>query len=251
MLGSMTSRRSFLRRSALFAGAALSPLATAPLPGCAGDGSPYPPLPEQLPSFEESAANGAAVGAELFQHGVASGDPGATSVRLWTRLNPPGAETSLPVFYEVALDPAFQQRVAAGTVDALATRDFSVHVDVEPLSWGRTYYYRFRANGQESLVGRTRLAPEPGSTPARLTFGVVSCSNLARGWFHAYAHLAERDDLDAVLHLGDFLYEHGDIADLPRALVPPTSSSRSTTIANATRSTAESPSSKSCCGSIR
>ncbi|MEZ4329220.1 MAG: alkaline phosphatase D family protein [Polyangiales bacterium] len=218
----MSSRRSFLRQSAAAAGAALTP-ALATLPGSAllgcDDG---PSLPRDLPTYEDSAASAGTGPAGLFAHGVASGDPGADSVRLWTRVSPeasPGTSPSeVPVYYEVALDPALEQRVAAGTVMAAESRDYCVHVELGELRWGRTYYYRFRSQGRASVVGRTRLAPE-GDVPA-LRFGVVACSNLAQGWFHAYAHLAQRDDLDAVLHMGDFLYESPS-GTLPRAHEPP------------------------------
>lgn len=208
----MASRRTFLRTTAAVAGAAL----TTGLAGC--DGTDLPPLPRDLPTYEDSPASAGSAPASLFTHGVASGDPSADSVRLWTRLTPSDAPASVPVFYEVARDPEFLRRVAADTVMASAERDYCVHVDVSALVWGRTYYYRFQSGGRTSLVGRTRLAPVGDA--ARLTFGVVACSNLARGWFHAYDHLAGRDDLDAVLHMGDFIYESPSSAEMPRAHEP-------------------------------
>jgi alkaline phosphatase D len=193
----------------------LSALSGAALTGCDDGG---PPLPRDLPSYEDSPASQGMAPAGLFGHGVASGDPDASGVRLWTRVSPADAPAEVPVYYEVALDPQLRRRVAAGTAMTSAARDYTVHVEVGDLVWGRTYYYRFRSQGQSSVVGRTKLAPE-GDAP-RLTFGVVSCCNLARGWFHAYGHLAARDDLDGVLHLGDFLYESPS-AGLPRAHEPP------------------------------
>lgn len=212
----MASRRTFLRTTAAVAGAALTSGLSTGLSGC-DDGS-LPPLPRDLPAYEDSPASVGSAPASLFTHGVASGDPSADSVRLWTRLTPSDAPAAVPVYYEVALDPELRQRVAAGTVMAPAERDYCVQLDVSALFWGRTYYYRFQSGGRTSLVGRTRLAP--AGDAARLCFGVVSCSNLARGWFHAYDHLAERDDLDGVLHLGDFLYESASSMAMPRAVEP-------------------------------
>ena len=215
----MSSRRTFLRHSAVVAGATLTPalgaLTSAVLPGC-DDGGPA--LPRDLPRYEDSPASVGLGPAGLFAHGVASGDPDASSVRLWTRLSPSDAPSEVAVFYEVALDPELRRRVAAGTAVTHAARDYTLQVDVSELIWGRTYYYRFQSQGRTSVVGRTRLAP--AGDVARLSFGVVSCSNLARGWFHAYAHLAQRDDLDGILHLGDFLYESPSSDSLPRAHEP-------------------------------
>ncbi len=205
-----------MRTTAAVAGAALTTGLGAGLTGC--DDSSPPPLPSDLPAYEDSPASAGSAPASLFTHGVASGDPSADSVRLWTRVSPEGAPSEVPVFYEVALDPQFTRRVGAGTVTTSAARDYCVQQDVSALIWGRTYYYRFQSGGRSSLVGRTRLAPTDGA--ARLSFGVVACSNLARGWFHAYDHLAGRDDLDAVLHMGDFIYESPSSVDMPRAHEP-------------------------------
>src|SRR5262249_26080272 len=81
--------------------------------------------------------------------------------------------------------------------------------DVQGLAPSTSYSYRFRYNGEASRVGRTRTAPPLTANPSRLRFGVVSCSNLQAGYFSSYRHLAARDDLDAVIHLGDYLYEYG------------------------------------------
>jgi len=148
----------------------------------------------------------------LFNCGVASGDPLPTAVILWTRAAPPPAEQtpglSLMVAWEVATDVAFTRIVANGASTTNLARDWTVKVDATGLTAGTTYYYRFRAQSQTSPVGRTRTAPV-GAT-ARLRFAVVSCSNRAFGWFHSYRKIARRADLDAVIHLGDYIYEYGD-----------------------------------------
>jgi len=146
--------------------------------------------------------------ANLFEHGVASGDPLPNAVILWTRLSTGDGGSAVDVAWEVADDPGFAAVVASGTARADASRDHTVKVDVVGLEPGATYHYRFVALGLASPVGRTRTAPAGGTNNVR--FAVVSCSSLAHGYFHSYRRLAPRDDLDAVVHLGDYIYEYGD-----------------------------------------
>ena len=144
----------------------------------------------------------------VFRHGVASGDPLADRVVLWTRVTPKapgGAET---VSWQMARDPKMAQVVKRGEVQTGAARDFTVKVDVTGLDAGTPYYYRFESMGGRSAIGRTRTLPAAGV--ARIRLGVVSCSNLPQGYFNAYACLAKRADIDAVLHLGDYLYEYAN-----------------------------------------
>ncbi|QIK77189.1 alkaline phosphatase [Nocardioides piscis] len=152
---------------------------------------------------------------EVFAHGVASGDPMPDRVVLWTRVTPtrdatPGSGKGprVSVQWEVATDRRFRKVVRRGEVVTSKSRDHTVKVDATRLKPARWYYYRFTCKGQHSPVGRTRTAPADNATPANLRFGVVSCANLQAGWFSAYRHLARRDDLHAVIHLGDYLYEY-------------------------------------------
>jgi alkaline phosphatase D len=151
------------------------------------------------------AANAAA--GPLFQHGVASGDPLADRVILWTRITPQSPRAVTVVRYELATDPAMQSIVQRGTVRTDGARDHTVKLDATGLRPATTYYYRFHAENEASPVGRTRTLPV-GATP-RLRMAVVSCSNHAAGYFNAYRRIAERADLDLVIHLGDYLYEYG------------------------------------------
>jgi len=147
-----------------------------------------------------------------FLHGVASGDPTADSVVIWTRLTPtpdatPGSGKGprSTVLWEVA--KASDGRVIEqGRVSTGPDRDHTVKVDVTGLEPATSYVFRFTHAGRTSPVGRTRTAPRKGLQ--QLRFGVVSCSNYDAGYFSPYRHLAEREDLDAVLHLGDYLYEY-------------------------------------------
>ncbi len=161
-------------------------------------------------------AASAADAAPSFVHGVASGDPLPDGVLLWTRITPePGAVpgsgrgAAVEVAWEVATDRGFTDRVAHGSVRAEAVSDHTVKADVRGLRPATTYFFRFTAGGVHSPTGRTRTAPAEDAEVAGLRFGVVSCANYEGGWFASYRHLAARSDLDAVLHLGDYLYEYG------------------------------------------
>ncbi|MEU0663425.1 alkaline phosphatase D family protein [Streptomyces lavendulocolor] len=158
--------------------------------------------------------------APAFLHGVASGDPLPDGVLLWTRVTP--APDALPgsgkgpdteVRWEVAEDRAFSRVVARGAVMATAASDHTVKVDVRGLRQETAYYFRFTAGTDASAaaspVGRTRTTPAADATTAGVRFGVVSCANWEAGHFAAYRHLAARADLDAILHLGDYIYEYG------------------------------------------
>jgi alkaline phosphatase D len=151
---------------------------------------------------------GAASAVDLrFEHGVASGDPLQDRVILWTRVTPARPKATLPVTWVVARDPSLRDVVRRGTFTTGAVRDHTVKIDVDGLQPGRTYYYRFKAEGRESPVGRTRTLP--AGSLERLRMAVVSCSNHASGYFNAYARIAQRADLDLMVHLGDYLYEYG------------------------------------------
>jgi alkaline phosphatase D len=157
-----------------------------------------------LPTYEWDGEPGPDT---MFSHGVASGDPLLDAIILWTRCSPAtGTTNSVEAFFEVALDPAFQQRVAADWVMSDNTRDNTIKIDITDLQAETTYYYRFYAEGVVSPIGRTRTA---AATASHLRIAVVSCSSYAHGYFHAYRDLGERADIDLVLHLGDYIYEYG------------------------------------------
>src|SRR5215218_8361898 len=159
-----------------------------------------------------------------FTLGVASGDPAPGGVLLWTRLPPQplvadgGMPTqAVPVDWQVAADPRFGRIVRRGTVLAQPAQAHTVHVEVEGLEPARTWWYRFRAGGELSPVGRTRTLPAPGASPGRLALAVVSCQHYEHGYYTAYQHLAQ-EDLDLVLHLGDYLYESAPAEGQPAAM---------------------------------
>ena len=145
-----------------------------------------------------------------FQHGVASGDPLTDRVIIWTRVTP-RSEDSIEVEWRVSTDPSLTDVVRSGIFTTGAHRDYTVKVDVDGLLPGVTYYYGFTALGKTSLVGKTKTAPS--AMADQVKFAVVSCSNLQHGYFNSYGRIADRTDLDAVIHLGDYIYEYSATGD--------------------------------------
>jgi alkaline phosphatase D len=161
-----------------------------------------------------------------FRHGVASGDPRADAVVLWTRVTPvdEGAETE--VAWRIGRDPDLADLVAEGSTVVDASTDHTVHVDAHGLEPAATLYYAFEALGRRSPVGRTKTAPRDDAE--RLRFALVSCAKYTAGYFNVYARVAEREELDFVLHVGDYIYEYGNDdpkkapgAKIGRAVEPP------------------------------
>ncbi len=151
-----------------------------------------------------------------FYLGVASGDPTAESVILWTRLAYPPADgiglpgADIPVDWEVASDDAFGTVVASGTAAATAALGYSLHVDATGLEPDGTYFYRFATAGYTSPVGRTRTFAAAGSSPDQFRFAVSSCQNWQAGHYAAWRDVATLEELDAVVFLGDYIYEYAD-----------------------------------------
>lgn len=150
-------------------------------------------------------------GAVAFEHGVASGDPAPTGVILWTRVTPKAAtQGDVMIDLEVAADPSFKTLVRATKgLRAQASRDWTLKHDLagQGLKPGAEYWYRFTANGVTSPVGRTRTLPVGATKDVVLAVG--SCSLYSNGYFNAYDAIAKLDRVDAVLHLGDYIYEYG------------------------------------------
>ena len=154
-----------------------------------------------------------AFAANPFQLGVASGDPVADGVVLWTRLAPdPLAGGGLPaesyeVTWEVANDDAFKSIVQKGKSLATPQLGHSVHVELAGLEPDRWYFYRFSVGDAQSPVGRTRTTPAVSVLPEKLRLAFASCQHFESGLFTAYEHMA-KEDLDVILHLGDYIYEN-------------------------------------------
>lgn len=181
-------RRAFLRLSAYTVAAASAPIA------CGEDDGYEPDIPKETVDA-------------VFPQGIASGDPRPDSVILWTRVTPLGG---LPeeVQLELAMDEAFTQMLpleGAGLFAAVPEADHTVRVKVTKLAAYTTYYYRFTARGVTSPVGRTKTAPAPDQdVPVKIAF--ASCQDFVGRYYHAWASIAD-EDIDFVLHLGDYVYE--------------------------------------------
>lgn len=193
------SRRSFLTGSAAVAALALLPRRSSAAVVTAPRFTAYP-----------------------FSLGIASGDPAPDGMVLWTRLAPeplaPGGglpSESIAVTWELADDEAMTRIVQEGTVVADPDWAHAVHVEVAGLRPDRWYWYRFHCGDATSPVGRTRTLPAAGTTPERLRFAFASCQKYEIGHYTAYEHMA-REELDLVVHLGDYIYEKGDGANAVR-----------------------------------
>jgi len=201
------NRRSFLRASALGLGSLMAPAVMS------RDIRDWPHKPGFLPG--------------QFLHGVASGDPLSDAVILWTRVTPMnfrarrkgggyeanengvhrGRDKKILVGWEVATDPQFVNLVRSGNATVSGDTDYTLKVDIVGLQAATTYYYRFRTINKRSPLGTTRTLPV--GDVAQVKLAVMSCANYPAGYFNAYANAAQIPDLDAVVHLGDYIYEYG------------------------------------------
>ncbi|MDZ8183297.1 MAG: alkaline phosphatase [Nostoc sp. ChiSLP02] len=156
-----------------------------------------------------------------FSLGVASGDPLPDGVVIWTRLAPNPLNgggmpfVNVPVRWQVALDENMRKVVCRGTVLATPELAHSVHVDVRGLDPDRWYWYQFQVGREVSPIGRTRTAPAFYGYISQLNFAFASCQDWQNGYYTAYRHLAE-ENLDLVIHLGDYIYEYGPQLGGPR-----------------------------------
>lgn len=151
-----------------------------------------------------------------FAHGVASGDPLRDRVIIWTRITEttPSAD-QIAVRWEVSETPDFARVLRSGTQRTNAARDWTVKVDVTQLAPATSYYYRFHAFGRTSITGRTRTAPDTAVDSLRIA--VLSCSSYWSSWWSGLGHLADRNDLDLVIHCGDYIYDFVDQDEEVRA----------------------------------
>lgn len=140
-----------------------------------------------------------------FEHGVASGDPLQDRVILWTRLTPNDTSARLQVTWEIALDDQFKQIIKTDKVSTAKAQDFTVKVDVINLKPDQRYFYRFSFGNKVSPVGQTKTLP---INPSKVSFAVCSCANYPAGYFYVYREMAKQD-VDVVIHLGDYIYEYG------------------------------------------
>ncbi|SMO58302.1 alkaline phosphatase D family protein [Melghirimyces algeriensis] len=194
LLNTELNRRDFLKSLGKVTALALGYTILYPISGMRIDAAP------RFPSYP-------------FTLGVASGDPLPDGIVLWTRLAPdPLNGGGMPpenqlVQWEVASDREFRNVVQRGESVARHDLGHSVHVDVRNLKPGREYWYRFKAGSEISPAGRTKTAPPYGSRLSELTFAFASCQHYEHGYYTAYRRMVE-ENLDFVIHLGDYIYEH-------------------------------------------
>jgi alkaline phosphatase D len=177
-----------------------------------------------LPNLARASAPARKVSfaADPFTLGVASGDPDSTSVVLWTKLAPNPVDPDggmkpemVSVAWDLAEDDAMTKIVRTGSAVATPQLGHSVHIEVGGLQPDRWYWYRFRAGDAVSPVGRTRTFPTPDAMPEKLKFAFTSCQHYEAGLFTAYEQMA-KDELDLVVHLGDYIYEYPGVTDRVR-----------------------------------
>src|SRR6218665_1248991 len=144
-----------------------------------------------------------------FYHGVASGDPLPNNVIIWTRVTPDSTQIdqTIVVTWRVATDTGMTNIVQTGVVLTDSSADFTVKVDVPGLSPNTFYFYEFQTGSYLSPTGRTRTTPV-GNAVDSLRFALTSCANFEAGYFNVYGSLLQRSDFDAVIALGDYIYEY-------------------------------------------
>ncbi len=154
-----------------------------------------------------------------FLHGVASFDPTATKVILWTKVDPGINSGPITLTWEIFADAALTQQLGTGTAIAASNTDWTAKADVDFPSAGQFYWYRWSdGQGHYSPVGRTKTAAQGAVGQVRLA--VMSCSSVYSGYFNAYQRVANRNDLDLVVHLGDYVYDFVDADEQVRVPSP-------------------------------
>lgn len=162
-------------------------------------------LAQEQPNPSHYSRNSLEPALAPFYHGVASGDPLPDAVIIWTRITLNQTDP-VTVNWRMATDTLFSNLVASGSANTDSTVDWTIKVDVTGLASDSWYYYDFEYDGDHSLIGRTRTAPTGGVN--HLRFGVVSCQSYENGYYHAYRDMVNRNDMDCILHLGDYIYEY-------------------------------------------
>ncbi|MCZ2442508.1 MAG: alkaline phosphatase D family protein [Flavobacteriales bacterium] len=140
-----------------------------------------------------------------FYHGVASGDPLSDRVIIWTRITLDPPEDTIEVAWYLGTDTSFSNILASGLTKTDLARDYTIKVDVTGLQPNTWYYYQFAFRGRKSVIGRTHTMPVGDVDSIRLV--IMSCANYQHGYFNVYRDVALRNDVDYLLHLGDYIYE--------------------------------------------
>ncbi len=142
----------------------------------------------------------------IFSYGVASGDPKTNGVLLWTRISVKDSTETTPIKWEIATDSLFENIVRSGNTKAFPKNDHCVKIWVDNLLSGTNYFYRFKYKNEGSPIGRTQTLPKEVDT---IRLAIVNCSKYEGGFFNVYDAISKMDGLNAVVHLGDYIYEDG------------------------------------------
>ncbi len=186
----MVHRRKFIKGAAITTGAILSSAIVPPLEAADNKANE---APQPDPSIK------------TFPHGVASGDPLSTQVIIWTRITPQQGIDNMLVKWSISKNDSMEPVAITGEHATSAEADYTVNVDVKGLSPSTQYFYQFSYNNDKSVVGSTRTTPDNTEEP--LEFAVISCTNYTAGFYNALERIAQRPTLNAVIHLGDYIYE--------------------------------------------
>ena len=172
--------------------------------------TPFTLLPNHSRAFA-SLINTQLPAEATFPLSIASGDPSPSGVILWTKINPDQYRSGEPLYFEVAEDVNFSSIAVRGEIEAnefSSSRDFTVNIDLDgQLLGGERYFYRFIYRGTASRTGRCKTLPKESDQIEQLRFAVLTCQDYTTGHYNAFYRLAE-EDLDFIVHLGDFIYEY-------------------------------------------
>ena len=154
-----------------------------------------------------------------FYYGVCSGDPSDSSLVIWTHISPDPDSLNVSLIWQIATDTSFSSILQSGTMQTDSLADYTAKIDVNGLAPGSTYYYRFLDfNGNNSIWGRGKTLPNGNINSAKIA--AMSCSSIFSGFFNAYRRIAERDDLQLIIHLGDYIYDFVDADEQVRVPSP-------------------------------
>lgn len=141
-----------------------------------------------------------------FKYGVASGDPRQEGILLWTHVTTKDSIETAPIKWEIAKDSLFENIVQSGNTKAFPKNDHCVKIWVDNLQSNTNYFYRFKYKKQASSIGRTQTLSKETDT---VRLAIVNCSKYEGGFFNVYDAISKMDGLNAVIHLGDYIYEDG------------------------------------------
>lgn len=143
---------------------------------------------------------------KLFRYGVASGEPESNSITIWTKADIEFVDKK--VQWEISSDSLFGISIDKGDIVINSDSEGTIKVKVDSLKPSTIYYYRFNSEGIYSITGRSKTLPSEQEMPKEFKIAFVSCNNYQDGYFNAFNALSKMDDIDLVVHLGDYIYEY-------------------------------------------